>query len=76
MYSSTVCTCTICTISSTVHIIREIREYFEYVGMSTEQCVRILVLIVHSYTVVTVCSCSPIEMQIRLRGARETIYLI
>ena len=45
------------------------------VAISTEQCVRILV---HRQCVycVTICSCSPIEMQIRLLGARETISVI
>ena len=44
--------------------------------MSTEQCVRILVFSRTQVHCVTVCSCSPIEMQIRLSGARKTISVI
>ena len=46
----------------------------EYIGMSTEQCVRILV---HKYTVNNgMPICLPIETQIKLLGARETISVI
>ena len=49
-------------------------EYL-YIVMSTEQCVRILV---HRYTVYNGMPiiCLPIEMQIKLHGARETISVI
>ena len=46
----------------------------EYIGISTEQCVRILV---HRYTVYHgMPICLPIKMQIKLLGARETISVI
>ena len=57
-------------------LMEENREYIEYVGMRTKQCVRILVLSRTQVHCVTVCSGLPIEMQIRLRGARETISVI